>query len=263
MGDLIFKPGDVIFQPGDESKCAYIVVAGEVEILSGDRREPTRLARLAAGQIFGEMGLVDERPRTMTARAVEAVQVRTVTQDELLDLLSSRPAEALPLVRTLFERLRAMNTRATSAVALRDAGSLQVSFAVTLFPLTSRTALLLPASGLRLSRLPFRLGRMAATADRAVGEMNDLALPDTLPYSVSRHHLSIEVQPGRVVVRDRGSFLGTIVNGKEIGGRHDVASAELDVGVNEITLGNADSPFRFRVVVERHVPEMGPGARTP
>ena len=51
-----------------------------------------------------------------------------------------------------------------------------------------------------------------------------------------------------------GSFLGTIVNGVEIGGRHSVAAAELKLGENDLVVGTVDSPFRFRVIVHR-----GPG----
>ena len=54
-----------------------------------------------------------------------------------------------------------------------------------------------------------------------------------------------------VIVRDRGSFLGTIVNGAQIGGRHHAGTAHLRIGENEITVGSAESLFRIRVTVER------------
>ena len=83
-------------------------------------------------------------------------------------------------------------------------------------------------------------------------EVNDLQLLDTEPFNVSRDHFAIERVPDGVQVRDRGSFVGTIVNRVQIGGHHrvaTVATVPLAVGENEVVAGGPRSPFRFRVVV--------------
>jgi pSer/pThr/pTyr-binding forkhead associated (FHA) protein len=80
-------------------------------------------------------------------------------------------------------------------------------------------------------------------------EGNDIQLSDTKPFNVSREHFAIERGPDGVQVRDRGSYVGTIVNGVPIGGYRRVATVPLAVGENEVVAGSPRSPFRFRVVV--------------
>lgn len=249
MAELSFGAGEIIFKVGDQSECAYTVVAGRVEILEGE--PPTRVAVIRAGQIFGEMGLVDERPRTLTARAVDEVQLITVNLDELVDLLMYRPEESLRFLRSLFERLRSLNAPAAPATPRPAQAPAVIISTVTLFPMTAPAATTLPAAGLRLTRLPFRIGRAPEKGEANRLGVNDLSLPDMLPFNVSRNHFSIENRRDHVIVRDRGSFLGTIVNGVQIGGRHHVGTADLRLGDNEITVGSAESPFRIRATVER------------
>jgi pSer/pThr/pTyr-binding forkhead associated (FHA) protein len=78
------------------------------------------------------------------------------------------------------------------------------------------------------------------------------------PFNVSRDHFAIERVPEGVQVRDRGSYVGTIVNRVQIGGHHHVASVPLAVGENEVVAGSPRSPFRFRVVVALRQPNSCP-----
>ena len=73
---------------------------------------------------------------------------------------------------------------------------------------------------------------------------------DQKPFQVSRNHLSIDRwEQGRFVVRDRGSFLGTLVNGHHIGGTSRRRIAELKPGENTLIVGSEDSPYKFAVSV--------------
>jgi len=248
MGQRDLLPGETIFQPGDPSDHAYVIESGQIEILKG---EVVRLGLLGAGQIFGEMGLVDERPRVLTARAVTEAQVTTVTRDELVDLLFRRPEEGLKYLRMLFERLRAMNFRVASAEEAETVSwPERIAPRVTLFALSEEGAEAVPAKGLVLDHFPFRIGRASKHGQRDPLGMNDLALQDESPYRVSRHHVCFDLVADRVVVKDRGSYLGTIVNGSRIGGEHSNTEVALQPGENRVALGTADSPFRFRVVVK-------------
>ncbi len=249
-GRRLLDPGEVVFRPGDPSSHAFVIESGQIEILKDDLDQPLRIALLGDGEIFGEMGLVDERPRSLTARAVGRARIRAVDRESLLDLLFQRPEEGLRYLRVLFERLRAMNTRAaTSLRASQDFVGGPVAVRVTLFPLSPQARQVVPHSGLVLERFPFRIGR-ASRRERDPLEVNDLSLPDVAPYRVSRNHLCIDLTPTAVVVRDRGSYLGTIVNGIHLGGSHKEVEATLSQGANTLALGTDDSPFRFRLVVE-------------
>jgi len=74
---------------------------------------------------------------------------------------------------------------------------------------------------------------------------NDLAIKEEKPYKISRNHLAINNEGGRIWAIDRGSSFDTIVNGKEIGGQSDLTRTPLDKEQNQLILGPATSRFIF------------------
>ena len=245
----LFQPEEVIFRPGDPSECAYLIEAGQVEVLEGDPGRPVRVAPLGKGDIVGEMALIDERPRSLTARAVGATRLSAVSREQFVKLMFQDPAEGLRYLRAFFERLRTMNARVARLDSPRvaQAVSLRPAIRIRLSPLTVMSELALPAEGLVIECFPFRVGREPRKGKSRLS-MNDLGLPDEEPFNVSREHFAIDREGDALMVYDRGSFLGTIVNGGQIGGRRTAGSAPLHGGSNEIIAGSQDSPFRFSVV---------------
>jgi hypothetical protein len=133
------------------------------------------------------------------------------------------------------------------------------AFDVLLFGLTpAAEALFLPTRALRLARLPFRVGRIPVAGEAQPLEENHLQLSDTKPFHVSRNHFAIERGPDGIQVRDRGSYVGTIVNSLKVGGDRLVGTVPLAVGENEVVVGSPKSPFRFRVVVALRRPDSYP-----
>jgi pSer/pThr/pTyr-binding forkhead associated (FHA) protein len=166
-------------------------------------------------------------------------------------LLLQRPEETVRYLRTLFERLRGANVLAVRSPRAVESTA-DRAFDVVLFGLTPVAAA--AARALRLGRLPFRVGRLPVAGEAQPTEVNDLHLSDTQPFNVSRSHFAIERVPDGVQVRDRGSYVGTIVNGVPVGGHRHVATVPLAVGENEVVAGGPKSPFRFRVVVALRQP---------
>ncbi len=178
--------------------------------------------------------------------------------DEVVDLLPQRREDTFRHLRMLFERQRAANVLAVQSPRAVESTE-DRAFDVLLFGLTpAAAALFFPARALRLARLPFRVGRLPVAGEAQPIEMNDLQLSDTRPFHVSRNHFAIERGPDGVQVRDRGSYVGTIVNGVQIGGHHHVATVPLAVGDNEVVAGSPRSPFRFRVAVALQEPNSYP-----
>ena len=107
-----FAEGDVIFNVGDPSSCAYLIVDGTVSILLNEEGgKPEVLASIKPGEYFGEMGVIDNQPRSATAVAEGEVVCFEVSQAEFMDMLVERPQEAIELLKLLFQRLRAANQR--------------------------------------------------------------------------------------------------------------------------------------------------------
>lgn len=88
MGAHKFTAGETVFRKGDPSEFAYLIESGEVEVLAKHEGSDTRVALFGAGDILGEMALVQERSHSMTARAVSDVRASSVTRDAFVELRS-------------------------------------------------------------------------------------------------------------------------------------------------------------------------------
>ena len=86
-----FQRGQVIFREGDKSQEAYFIVSGLVEITLNTSHGVQSLAKIGPGEIFGEMGMIMDRPRTATATALENTTVETVAEAEFEQQIIQRP----------------------------------------------------------------------------------------------------------------------------------------------------------------------------
>ncbi len=246
-----FAPEQRIFHEGDPSDFAYIVEYGNVQIYREIEGRRVRLAVLGKGDIFGEMGLVDERPRSASAKALNDVAVTPIDAANFVSLLRDDPDKTLPIIRVLFERLRTMNDRYIDSLEpVAEPRGEAPAHTVKLLPLTAEARARVSVEGLSVRGFPFRVGRAAARGEPNPLDWNDLSLPDRRPYNLSTNHFAVEQTEDGIAIRDRGSRFGTIVNGVVIGGDTEHNAKALHTGANEVIAGRADSPFRFRLVVE-------------
>lgn len=82
-----FEPGEVVFDQGDYGDKIYFIVKGEVEII----KDGAPVATLRAGDVFGEIALVSDRPRTASVRAKSPLDVVTVSRGAFKKLLAHLP----------------------------------------------------------------------------------------------------------------------------------------------------------------------------
>lgn len=115
----VFQPGQVIFREGDTSQEAYRILRGRVEISIMADGKPVILAQLGEGDIFGEMAMVDERPRSASAQTLEVTECEVLTAENFNDLVLSRPDVLIPYMASFFERLRTANDRLRLEMRLR------------------------------------------------------------------------------------------------------------------------------------------------
>lgn len=113
--------GNVIFYEDDPGTSAYVIVSGQVKITHGaeDGREHI-IGMLGEGDLFGEMSLIDGRPRSASAVSVDNVRILMIQRDEFLALLNANAAMTLKLLQALSLRLRAAG-RNMSALAFLSA----------------------------------------------------------------------------------------------------------------------------------------------
>ena len=115
-----FEDGAVNFRKGDPSDAAYLITHGQVEIVQERQDgEVESVAVLGQGEYFGEMGAIDEKPRSASAIAKGPVTCMSVNQAAFMDMLLNRPQESIDLLKVLFERLRKANERLAQLDASR------------------------------------------------------------------------------------------------------------------------------------------------
>jgi len=102
-----YPAGTTIFGEGETGDSLHVVVEGLVRIAvtSGSGDEAT-VAVVGPGDCFGELSLLDGRPRSASAIASVATKTFVVTRETFVDWISERPAAALAILETLSLRLR-------------------------------------------------------------------------------------------------------------------------------------------------------------
>ena len=108
MNKLSFYRDDIIFQEGDAADCMYDIAWGRVGIfLNYGLEDEKKLADLCPGQIFGEMGLLDQAPRSATAVALESgTELRKISEDDFHEFFFEDPGKVLMIMQQMSNRLR-------------------------------------------------------------------------------------------------------------------------------------------------------------
>jgi len=253
-----FTRGQVIFREGDKSQEAYFIVTGLVEITINTSHGVQSLAKIGPGEIFGEMGMIMDRPRSASATALENTTVETVAETEFEQQIIQRPDRLHVYLATLFERIRKtdllLTTSTNATVPLNPRPKPQPAkeavFRVKLRSHYDQTGLDHEPVEKTITKLPFRIGRAYFDTATSALARNDLSIEEHHPYQLSRNHCEIDFEHGHFILRDRGSKLGSWVNGVQVSVDSGLISSPLKVGENTITLGNADSPHRFSILIE-------------
>jgi CRP/FNR family transcriptional regulator, cyclic AMP receptor protein len=107
LENLDHKAGAVLFRAGDEGDAMYLIEEGKVRICvrAKDGHEVT-LTELHRGDFFGEMALLDGKPRSADARVAENARFAVLSREHFLSFVRSNPNVALEMLTALANRLR-------------------------------------------------------------------------------------------------------------------------------------------------------------
>ena len=252
-----FEKDEVLFRQGDPSDFAILIHSGSADVLRHVGDEAIVLGSVHAGEFVGEMGVLEERPRSATVRAAAPVEAEVIERQAFLDRVADDPELARKLLVRMSVRLRDVEDMLARLYAQgsENGGRREVveapttTPAITLLATTPGARAFVGADPIAITRLPFTLGRQPAEDEVPPVITPDLAIPEPGPYRLSRAHFSLIAQGGEVMVRDLASTLGTIVNDRAIGRDFPVDSAPLHRGDNTIIAGGKGSPFVFRVTL--------------
>jgi uncharacterized membrane protein len=99
--------GTQLFRVGEAGDAMYLVAEGRVRIsvYDADEAEIT-LAELAPGDFFGEMALIDGKPRSANAQVIEAARLAVLPRESFMRFVRSNPDVALGMLSAIIDRLR-------------------------------------------------------------------------------------------------------------------------------------------------------------
>jgi CRP/FNR family cyclic AMP-dependent transcriptional regulator len=101
-----YQPGQEIVRQGDTGVGAFIIRSGKVDVVQDQNGKEVKIATLGPGDVFGEMALLDEFPRSASARAVEPTTALGIQRWHFRGILESHPQIALALLPILTRRIR-------------------------------------------------------------------------------------------------------------------------------------------------------------
>ncbi len=115
-----YPRGARILKSGENTASLYIIVSGEVQVVFLDRHgSEVILGILKQGEYFGEMGLIDDLPRSATVSAREACEMLILSKKDFTICLKANFSLAMAVHRGLVKRLRGANSK-ISSLALLD-----------------------------------------------------------------------------------------------------------------------------------------------
>ena len=100
-----FNAGDVIVSEGEGGIALYAIVGGEVEVLQKSGGSQQQLRTMGAGEVFGEIALMLDRPRTATVRATKPTECLALTSLSFREALDKSPDMARQLLQNMAQRL--------------------------------------------------------------------------------------------------------------------------------------------------------------
>jgi diguanylate cyclase (GGDEF)-like protein len=117
-----FQPGEDIVEIGDPGRSLYLVLEGHVSVLYPALASDVELARLHGGDFFGEMALLNGKPRSATVRAIDKVEALVLDKEEFRRILIDTPQVAIELLEAMAVRIRNADEQIStlSAKAVRD-----------------------------------------------------------------------------------------------------------------------------------------------
>jgi CRP/FNR family cyclic AMP-dependent transcriptional regulator len=102
-----YRDGEIVFQKDDPGTGLYVILSGTIKIsIMSTEGEETLIALLGHDECFGEMAVLDGRPRSATATAMDRAETLHLPRDGFLQFLGEHPEAMRKIILVLSQRLR-------------------------------------------------------------------------------------------------------------------------------------------------------------
>ena len=127
--EVTIPAGQLLFSEGDMGEWAYVIEDGQVEILKISGGRQVLLAVRGAGEVIGEMSLLESAPRMATIRARTDCRFIAISQEQLDRLMNTSPAVARSMLHTFVARLRSNEAMLGQNEKMAQLGTLSAGMA--------------------------------------------------------------------------------------------------------------------------------------
>jgi hypothetical protein len=260
-----FGEGQVIFKQGEPSDRFFIIRSGQVVLTREANGTTTELGKAGPGEVVGEMGVLQNLPRSATATAKGRVWLYGMTLSDLADKRSDGQDHPGTIVsRVLAQRLRKSMEKLDQATLEKLAAPLAPA------PLPAKNASPSPVVkvGIRMGwrtgeqvqwseqssqhTLPMIFGREPGPQGAPAGT-EVVLIEENPPQRLAPVQFSLELQNSAVVLRDDQSLHGTEVSGVSVGPSAGTTQVQLPAGTHVLVAGGEGSPY----VLALEIPPTG------
>ncbi|NQV55362.1 MAG: cyclic nucleotide-binding domain-containing protein [Rhodospirillales bacterium] len=115
-----FDEGQEVFHQGDVGDKAYVVIEGDADVVLETLDGPKTLVTMSRNDMFGELALLCDAPRTATVRAGSDLSVMSISKDVFFKLISEDLEVSAQLTRSVADRLERTTRDLSQASTVRD-----------------------------------------------------------------------------------------------------------------------------------------------
>jgi len=118
MGETrTYRAHERLFEKGDEGDAAFVIIEGAVDVLVRVDDSERSVATLKKGEIFGELAVLCDQPRSTAIAAHSDLEVLRLDRTVVLNLMREFPDISLEMVRILGRRLENTTRELSAALA--------------------------------------------------------------------------------------------------------------------------------------------------
>ena len=115
-----YRRDEIIFHRGDFGSTFHVINSGRVKLsIPLEHEEDMFLAHLGPGDFFGELALLDERPRSATATARDSTETLALEREDFLDFVKLYPDVAVGILAVLAQRIRNLDSQLQSVILFK------------------------------------------------------------------------------------------------------------------------------------------------
>jgi CRP/FNR family cyclic AMP-dependent transcriptional regulator len=106
-----YNPGETIVAEGDQGNCMFVIQEGEADVFRNESGVETLVDTMGAGDIFGEMAILERTVRSSTVRARTQVRALTIDRRTFMRRIQEDPSLAMSVLDVMCRRVRRLDTQ--------------------------------------------------------------------------------------------------------------------------------------------------------